>query len=206
MPLIYTYEQGFGVAYNDDEQTRLMLMPAISVNEQQRLSGTLTLLTMSSKSTQQPAALRLIEYCVEHLDEQTQYMMMPALNEPLRETDHEKRLAELQAEKATLQTRLAAADEMAAAELSEALAQVDARIVAEEESWKISPESIENYRAIANHLVIPYASPFLGNDTGLDAFETVIDAAWGQLLDETKLNKFLDNLNRISRMIMLESE
>ena len=89
---------------------------------------------------------------------------------------------------------------------SEALAQVDARIVAEEESWKISPESIENYRAIANHLVIPYASPFLGNDTGLDAFETVIDAAWGQLLDETKLNKFLDNLNRISRMIMLESE
>ena len=26
------------------------------------------------------------------------------------------------------------------------------------------------------------------------------------LLDETKLNKFLDNLNRISRMIMLESE
>lgn len=44
------------------------------------------------------------------------------------------------------------------------------------------------------------------NDTGLDAFETVIDAAWGQLLDETKLNKFLDNLNRISRMIMLESE
>lgn len=206
MPLIYTYEQGFGVAYNDDEQTRMMLMPAISVNEQQRLSGTLTLLTMSSKSTQQPAALRLIEYCVEHLDEQTQYMMMPALNEPLRETDHEKRLAELQAEKATLQTRLAAADEMAAAELSEALAQVDARIVAEEESWKISPESIENYRAIANHLVIPYASPFLGNDTGLDAFETVIDAAWGQLLDETKLNKFLDNLNRISRMIMLESE
>ena len=85
MPLIYTYEQGFGVAYNDDEQTRMMLMPAISVNEQQRLSGTLTLLTMSSKSTQQPAALRLIEYCVEHLDEQTQYMMMPALNEPLRE-------------------------------------------------------------------------------------------------------------------------
>lgn len=73
MPLIYTYEQGFGVAYNDDEQTRMMLMPAISVNEQQRLSGTLTLLTMSSKSTQQPAALRLIEYCVEHLDEQTQY-------------------------------------------------------------------------------------------------------------------------------------
>ena len=41
---------------------------------------------------------------------------------------------------------------------------------------------------------------------GLDAFETVIDAAWGQLLDETKLNKFLDTLNRISRMIMLESE
>lgn len=68
---------------------------------------------MSSKSTQQPAALRLIEYCVEHLDEQTQYMMMPALNEPLRETDHEKRLAELSSEKATLQTRLAAADEMA---------------------------------------------------------------------------------------------
>lgn len=206
MPLIYTYEQGFGIAYNDDEQTRMMLMPAVSAGEQQRLSGSLTLLTMSSKSTQQTAALRLMEYCVNHLDEQTRYMMMPALNEPLRDSDYEERVAKLQAEKASLQTRLAVAGEAAAAEMTAAIAQLDDRIAATKESWRISPESIENYRAIAGQLVIPYTSPFFGNDAGFEALEMVIYAACGQPLNETAVNGLLDNLNRVSRMVMLESE
>ncbi|MEG0127367.1 MAG: ABC transporter substrate-binding protein, partial [Clostridia bacterium] len=88
MPLIYTYYQGFGIGYNDDEQTRMMFMPAIANDETQRLSGTLTLLTMSSASTKQDASLRFITFCADRVDAQTKYMMNPKLDTPLHHDNH----------------------------------------------------------------------------------------------------------------------
>ncbi|MEF9878757.1 MAG: hypothetical protein RR975_04960 [Clostridia bacterium] len=206
MPIVYTYYQGFGIGYNDDEQTRMMLMPAIHDTETQKLSGTLTLLTMSSACTQQEAALRFIAFCAEHVDMQTQYMMNPTLNTPLRRDNHNERLAELYEEKAALGTRLTAADDTAALELKDTIAQKDAQIASVKEDWLISSESINNYRSVAQQLEIPYDTPFFGASAGFNALEMVIDTACEQKLSETTLDSLLENLNRVARMVMLENE
>ncbi|MEG1013564.1 MAG: hypothetical protein RSI33_04905 [Clostridia bacterium] len=82
MPLIYTYYQGFGIGYNDDERTEMMLMPSVSVGNAQKLSGTLSLITMSSACTKQEAALRFITYFAENADPVIEYMLTPSLTSP----------------------------------------------------------------------------------------------------------------------------
>ncbi|MEG0492242.1 MAG: hypothetical protein RR696_03490, partial [Clostridia bacterium] len=206
MPILYTYYQGFGIGYNDDEQTRMMLMPAITDAQQQKLSGTLTLLTMCSASTKQEAALRLIAFCADRVYEQAQYMMNPALDTPLRREHHDERLKTLQKEKATLEIRLAAADDTATSELKNAIAQKEAQLASVQDDWLISSKSIANYRSVAQELVIPYDAPFFGSNAGFEALETVIDAACGQELSEASLDALLENLNRVARMIMLENQ
>lgn len=202
MPLIYTCEQGFGVAYNDNEQTRMMLRPGLTDGDAQKLEGRLTLLTLSSACVQQEEALRLIAYCAEHLDEQTQYKMNPSLHEPVRRAEDEKRLAALREERARLDEQQTAGGERKDDEIQ----RVEEQIALLEEEWLISEESIANYRSIVQSLVIPYRSPFGENNGGMASLKAVVDAACAKPWSETALDAFLENLNRVARMVIEENE
>ncbi len=206
-PLIYTYFQGFGINYNDDDRTRMMLMPAISAEKGQNLSATLSVLAINSNSKKQEAALRFVDFVTSNLSDEVSYMLNPHLNTPLRGDNYEEICARYQEEKAEWEAELLKAEEADKKAIQEKITEMEKEIIRHDaDNWKISAESIQNYREVAEHLVVPYYSPFLGRSSSLASLSDVIEVACGRKLTEQNLDKLLQDLTRIVRMTIDEEQ
>lgn len=204
MPIIYTYDQGFGIGHNDEEKTCMMFMPAISDGDEQKLSASLTLLGISSICEQQEAALRFIAFFAENMDIELAHMLTPALNTPVRSALYEQRLATLTEEKAALEVQLASAEEEDAATLQDALDFKQHQLALAQDAWLVSAQDIDNYRSVAANLVIPCDSPFLGSQSSLEALQIEIRKACDKGLSEASVDTLLAGLNRVAQMMLLE--
>jgi hypothetical protein len=93
------------------------------------------------------------------------YCINPNLNDPLRNANYETRLETLNQELETLEGGLASADELQRKTLQAKIDQKKLMIVrVTDNEWSISAESIQAYRAVVEHLRIPFDSVFLGEN------------------------------------------
>lgn len=198
MPLLYSYSAGFGITYFDSDRIRMIPRPAIADGDERKVAATLTLLTVSSASQQQDAALRLIRWYAGNMSATLRYMLDPSQNAPLRRDNYETRLAELNAQK----------DAVAADGQQEQLEQLEQRIAdwENEDGWLISADSIANYREAAANLVVPYRSPLLQSEGGMAALDERIELACAQGLTEANLDRLLSELTSVAQMVMEENQ
>ena len=202
-PLIYSYSIGFGLQEIGESVTRMMLKPAITTDGPQRLSADLTLLAISNASQQQEAATRFIRWYAENMSVELRYELDPTLNEPVRHDNHESRLADLLAQKEAIEAAIAAGE---TPELKEQLAQQERMIARQEDKWKLSAQSIANYREVAENIFVPYRSPLLTNEGGMAALDERIGLYCGQGLNDATLDRLLQELNSVAQMIMMENQ
>lgn len=207
MPLIYSYPIGFGYEGIDEDRVRMMPRPAIAEGDEQKVAVTMSLLAVSSRCKRQDAALRFIRWYADHMDAQLRYELDPTQNEPLRRDNYETRLADLNAQKASLEASLASTEGTEAADLKDQLNRIEQRIAdwETEGGWLISAASIANYRETAAHLVVPYRSPLLQNEGGMAALDERIELACSQGLTDASLERLLSELNSVAMMVMEEN-
>lgn len=76
------------------------------------------------------------------------------------------------------------------------------------QQWQISPESISVYRELAESLTIPYQSSYLGNgeNGGYRAINDVIHQFCDNGIDESEIDAFISELDRVTYMVFMENQ
>ena len=209
MPLISSYNMGFGVTYADRDRMRMVAPPAIEAGGDRPLTADLSILCVNAASGQKEAALRFVAYCAEYLPDSTRYALHPDLNEPVESKTYRERVKTLQGELAVLEAQLETAKDEKRYEIADQIAQKQSTIeYVAENKWDISPESIEIYRDVAQNLYIPYQSALLSQEAGGgdDMLRSVVAEHCGNGLQAGEIEALIADLDRVSTMIDLESE
>lgn len=122
------------------------------------LSTMLDIIALNPYSENQDAGLALIEYVAEHLSPIVQTELMPNVNAPIRSESYSQNREALSEQVAIAQSNLdACEDEAARVQLEQQLAQAQANLNDYDlNAWDVSPESIAEYRAIAEHIYVCY--------------------------------------------------
>lgn len=209
MPIIFTYSMGFGITSNDGEQVTMLAPPALNDNREQTLATSAEMVIINSASEKKAEALLFLEYLASTMPTQTAYMINPSLNDPVRSSTYEDRHSQLEAEIERLRKQLETADESKLAELQDTLSQRESALVRlEKNQWEISQESIESYRSIAENLKIPYWSVFLSDaeNSGMTVIAPIIQKFCDQGMQASNVDLFIQDLDRVARMIFLERQ
>lgn len=205
-PLIYTYEIGFGVSCLDSSKVCMIPMPGLTQDDNPLVIGEIEVLAINSSSNNKEEAIRFIEYCAEHQNPRTKRMLDPNLNEPVRKTNYERKKAELTESLQDIKIQLAKDGESASNELRNLAAEAEKELDKLENEWDISPESIANYRDIAQWLSIPYDSYLFSNTMATEEIYKRIEQFCDEGMPEDKLDTFLNGLNSVCEMAFLEMQ
>ncbi len=209
MPVIFSYSMGFGVSSNDGERVVMLAPPALNGNREQTLAASAEMVLVNAGSEQKAEALLFVEYFAANLPTRAAYMLNPSLNEPVRSATYTDRKAQMEAEIGRLKVQLEAADESNAAELQDTIAQRENSLaMLEKNQWTIAQESIDSYRSIAKALKLPYWSAFLsdGEASGMAAVAPIIQQFCDQGMQESAVDRFIGELDRVAQMIFSEQE
>lgn len=209
MPLLSSYYQGFGCTYNDDDQMRMLLPPTLDEEKTQMLNASVEVLFVNAASKQKEAAARFVSFCARNLDINTKYMLYPNLNEPYQSRTYESRLATLNEELEGLQSRLEKADDSEVASIRDEIAQKERMIESLSSSrWQISPESISVYRSVAETLRVPCDSEYLseGESGGYGAIASVIAQYCSDGLEQSEIDSFIKELDRVTYLVYMEGQ
>ena len=207
MPLLFPYYQGFGVGYNDTEKTIMVLPPSLGGSEAQAINVKAELVVVNQATKKQDQALRFVEFCASNNDITNRYMMDPSLLNPIRPANYQERLQTLQDELMQLQESMKDASAEQSKVIMESISSKQAAIKnIEDNDWLISLEGIENYRGVAQHMRIPYASYYLteSESSGFAALQPIIERYCTQGLSADTVDRFIEELNRVSQMIHAE--
>ncbi len=208
MPLLSSYNQGFGITYADRDRMRMMLPPTIEADAKQLLTANVSILCVSARSKQAETASKFIEYFAAHLPDATRYALHSDLNNPVESATYKDREKTLQEELEALKTQLETADGKKKLAIEDEIAQKQLMIeYVTENKWDISPESIEIYRAVAENLYIPYQSLFLSRETGggYDVLRSIISQHTAEGFGDKEIEAMIADLDRVSSMIYMES-
>ncbi len=207
MPLIYNYYQGFGINYNDSNRTKMMLMPGFDEGTGQKIQGKIEVMAIPQRAQNKEAALALMAFMAQEMNEDFIYSLFPDENTPLRPKDYDKKVAEKQETIVELEKQLLAAKEDEKEPLRQAIEKEKETLARwEKDDWLISLESIENYRSIAEKLVIPVNNPLLETYEGMDALDQVIEEGVSKGLTKENLDDLLTRMNEVAKMVMMEGE
>lgn len=205
-PLIYTYEIGFGISYLDSSKACMVPMPGLTQDDSPLVVGEMEILAINSSSNNKEEAIRFIEFCAEYQNPVTKRKLDPNLNEPMRYTDYDKQKNELTKRLEDIKIKLAEDEENATNELKDLAAEMEKELEKLENDWDISPESIANYRDIAQWLSIPYDSYLVSNTTATEEIYNRIEQFCEEGMPEEKLDAFLNGLNNVCEMAFLEMQ
>ena len=201
MQVLSSYNQGFGISYNDDQRMMMMLAPAIGEGERV-MTAQLRVLAVSAASEHPQEAARLIEWFASNLSDTTRYQMDPSLMEPIERENYAARVAQLREEMAAYAARLdgaQTAEELA--ELEEEIARRERMLEGNEQTrYALSSESIAIYREAARHLRIAWDS-LLAVDGAERALQDVIDHFCADGLQAGELDAMILQLDRVCGMI-----
>lgn len=205
MPILYSYNQGFGVSYNDSERMRMILPPSLDGGER-RMTASVHLLAISAASQHQQEAARFVAWWAENLSERELYPMVPSLNDPVESPYYPTRVAQLTEQIASLQERIAQEDsEEKLEELEAELAWAQGVLERSEDMrYSISPESIAVYREMARQLTIPWNS-VLAQSGVWESLEDVIMPACADGLEQGEIDALIAQLDRVMTMAAQES-
>ena len=207
MPLLSSYNQGFGVSYNDGNRVKMILPPTIAENGKQYLFTELELIAIHEKSTNKEEAQKFILWYSRHLADTIQYKMSPCLNSPIENPNYAIRLLEINNNLIELKdARNRAMDMVDAGKLDELISKKERQMAALSSiQWTISQESIDCYREIATRIKIPDDSVFF-NSSGFNSIREVVTRFCDNGFDTTQMNAFISELERVVYMVMMENQ
>ena len=209
MPLLFSYYQGFGYSYNDSDKTKMISAPKLETSSPSIMSADIEVMCINAAPEQQEAARKFISFYAQNLDITTQYMMNPNLNEPYRNPSYETRISIASEEIDLLKKEIETASSQQQAKLMDELSQQELKLQSLiNNQWQISPESISVYRELAESLTIPYQSSYLGNgeNGGYRAINDVIHQFCDNGIDESEIDAFISELDRVTYMVFMENQ
>ena len=163
----------------------------------------LTLFVVNPESENVDLAIDFLEYYAEHADVDLRYETHPDLTEPVRQTYYEENRRFYEEQIAQSEAMMAEAAEEEKQSFQENIDWMRAEIEnLDQTSWRISEESLANYRELAQYMYIPTDSLFLGGDTA--ALEVLQDVLSRYLSEQINLDTFIRELDQKVNMIYLE--
>lgn len=158
----------------------------------------LSVLLVNPASKAKDAACELLAYIAEHLDQETRTLMMPDVNEPIRNARYEEQLADMNATIKAMQENLAEVDDadkrLYEESIQEAIKYRDTSL----REYRVTAEMIADYRKRAT-LLYPSASNVFSGDS--NAAEKVLRRFRdGQISPE----QFIKEFDRIVTMMQME--
>jgi len=204
--IIMTYNQGFGVGSNDGEKTLMLTPPALDQGQSRFVTGKLDLFVLNPLSINQESALEFISFYLNSVAVDTKYELYPSLNEPVRYNDYETRHAKIVQEITLLEEILNNALPESKKNAQSALEDKQIELTDKEmNEWLISQESIDNYRSVAQHMIIPMESLFLnGGEAG--GYATLKQVITRFSAGELTVDQFIKDLDKKVKMIYQEGE
>ena len=207
IPLINEDDMEFGLNFRNDEyRYRTIRKPTISADDEPFVKASLTVLAINVHSLQKEEAMQFIRFYAEHQNPVLTCMLSSEMNTPMRKNDYEERRKELEEKKEKADARLAQDGEQATSELKKLAEDTDKELKKLEDEWLISPVSIADYRQAVPRIIVPYDSYLLSNPLVSDEIEECVESFCEEGLPEEKLDTFLNRLNRICQMAIMESK
>ena len=203
--IIMTYPQYFGVGYNDSDEVVTVPPPALNADAPQMVEGTMELFVLNPLSKQRDAALDFLSFYAGQMSDTARYSLDPSLDVPTRPDGFKQAQEELLQRIARLEALLPTVEDIdktdLQAEIDRERERYDRRA---ETNWIISQESIEIYRELAKHLVIPLKSIFT-NDPLNSVNDQVIDQVIQRLVDgQLSIDQFIRELDKKAQMMFSE--
>lgn len=190
MPLIYSYTQGFGIASNDGQEYAMMMPPVLDQNDQARVEARVYYFLISPRTENYAELISFLEFYSENLPVEIQYALYPNLDEPVRPEGYEDNIQKIENEILELES-LDNPDSLIKDKIKSLR---DQKQKLQNTSWRISKESIENYREIAAAMYIPSDSLFFGfnADAGFDSLTSFLHQYAKAEIDLMRLISYID--------------
>ncbi len=205
-PIIMTYNQYLGVGYNDSDEVISIPLPALNEDSPRMVRADMELFVLNPLSKNQQPALEFVSFYARQMDERFKYALNASLNTPLRYKNFEAAQQELMENVLNMEKLLETAAPEDKNELKAMIDQEKRRYqLREEENWLISQETIDIYREIARHLVVPLQSIF-SNDPFSEEGE-VIEQVIGRFTDgQLTVDQFVKELDAKALMMFKEGK
>ena len=148
-------------------------------------------------------AMDFLEYYAANADAVLRYQTHTDLSEPVRQAYYEENREFYEKMIADMETALADAADEDKQSFQETIDMYRAELEnLEERSWRISEESLANYRELATHMYLPIGSLFLGGD---GAALAVLEDVFMRYADgQIDLDAFIREIDQKIKMIYLE--
>lgn len=200
--LMYSY---FDLEYYDTDSGAVDMHypPRVSASVEPAMNMSYGVYIVNPNSPNKDLALKYLEYLAENNDKAIMISMYPDCNEPMEEQwaveqleETEKWLEELRATEITPENQRDTEQSIKDAE--EQLKRMEAR------RWRISPETIEQYRNFAEHMTLS------GNEMGMLSNETTqkefMDVMTRYMQGQLNLDQMIREMDQKMQMIFLEQQ
>lgn len=210
MPILSSYSQGFGISQNDGDTILMMLPPAFDSSSVQSIYAELEVMAIHEASTDKEAAVQFMKWYKDQINTTMHYKMNPTLSEPIENENYATRSKELDDELRQLKLSYEqGSTENGDEELYDLIQQKERQLAnLEKNRWLISQESIECYRSMSTRMRIPYEAIFFNSSQsgGMGDIEQIIARYCDNGFDESSIDSFILELERVANMIRLEAE
>lgn len=202
MPILNSYNLGFGVGYTDSDRNIMLLPPALTPGGERRMSATVQVMAVHSASAHPQEAARFVVWMTQRLSETTRYEMTPGLTEPVENPRYASRMEEIAQDLEALRAQLEVAEDADAMEDLEMQIAHWENVIANSEDmrYEISPEAIALYREVAEQMTIPVNSAFLGHDTVMSSLYDTVSRICGDGFSAGEVDALIAQLERVVNM------
>ena len=183
---------------------KVILPPAFEEGREAVVPASLSMFVVNPESENVDLAMDFLEYYAANADAVLRYQTHTDLNEPVRQAYYEENREFYEKMIADMETAMADAADEDKQSFQETIDMYRAELEnLEERSWRISEESLANYRELATHMYLPIGSLFLGGD---GAALAVLEDVFMRYADgQIDLDAFIREIDQKIKMIYLEN-
>lgn len=198
-PVLSDYKEAMLNELESDSDWFSVYMPlALDEDTPPYIQTSLDVLVVNPASKARDAACELLAYIAEHLDKETRTLLMPDVNEPIRNDRYEEQLENMNDTIAAMQAEMEKADDADKRSFEESIQEMIRYRDEGLEQWRVTEEMIADYRQRAT-LLYPTASSVFSGDS--NAAEKILQRFMdGQISPE----QFIKEFDRIVTMMQME--
>ena len=192
-------------AFGGNDVSSIFVPMGLTKDAGYRTGVHLSVMFLNPKSQHKEAAVRLMEYMIDGIDDMTSYVLMATRTEPLESKYFAEWLEREQKSLADLEAKLATAAEEEKADLQSMIADEKAYMERNMSrmQYNIGPEALKTYREVIMPYVYVRTPSFL--DTSEDAVTGEFDSLKKQYLDgKINIDKFIRDAD--AKLMMMQSE
>lgn len=188
-----------------DEGTRFVPM-ALPLDGQSPalIDASLYVAVLNPKSSDNPQAIKFLEYCAENLDAESRIALVPGANDPMEDPYFAERVRYHEEYVERIKFSMESADENEKKQYQQMLDEGEESFATEEKDsrYLIDSDEIKTYREMESMLVISRPNPLY--TAGGDASKEVYELTRRYMDGLIKTDQFLMEINQKLRMIALE--